>query len=38
MLRPADEPNLSPHWVSLLTSAGVEATHWSTVGAMNAGM
>lgn len=28
--------NLSPRWVSMLTDAGVEAVHWSTVGAMNA--
>jgi len=28
--------NLSPRWVSLLTSAGVEAVHWSTLGAANA--
>jgi predicted nuclease of predicted toxin-antitoxin system len=28
--------NLSPRWVELLTSAGVEAVHWSTVGASNA--
>jgi predicted nuclease of predicted toxin-antitoxin system len=28
--------NLSPRWVSLLTSAGIEAAHWSTIGATNA--
>ncbi len=28
--------NLSPRWVGLLTGTGVEAVHWSTVGAMNA--
>jgi len=28
--------NLSPRWVTLLAGAGVEAVHWSTVGAMNA--
>ncbi len=28
--------NLSPHWVGLLAEAGVEATHWSALGAMNA--
>jgi len=28
--------NLSPRWVGLLTGAGVEAVHWSTVGAVNA--
>lgn len=28
--------NLSPRWVGLLTGAGVETTHWSTVGAMTA--
>ncbi len=28
--------NLSPRWVDVLTHAGFEATHWSTVGAMNA--
>jgi predicted nuclease of predicted toxin-antitoxin system len=24
--------NLSPLWVSFLTSSGIEAVHWSTVG------
>ncbi len=28
--------NLSPRWVGLLTDAGTEAVHWSTVGALNA--
>jgi len=28
--------NLSPRWIGLLTGAGVEAVHWSLVGAMNA--
>lgn len=28
--------NLSPRWVTLLTNAGVEAMHWSTLGAKNA--
>jgi predicted nuclease of predicted toxin-antitoxin system len=28
--------NLSPRWVNLLTDAGIEAAHWSTVGAANA--
>jgi predicted nuclease of predicted toxin-antitoxin system len=28
--------NLSPRWVGLLTGAGVEAAHWSAVGAKNA--
>jgi predicted nuclease of predicted toxin-antitoxin system len=28
--------NLSPRWVNLLTEAGIEATHWSTLGAANA--
>lgn len=28
--------NLSPRWVGLLTGAGLEALHWSAVGAMNA--
>lgn len=28
--------NLSPRWVGLLCGAGIEAAHWSTVGAMNA--
>lgn len=28
--------NLSPRWVGLLTGAGIEATHWSAVGAKNA--
>lgn len=28
--------NLSPHWVAALQAAGVEARHWSTVGASTA--
>jgi predicted nuclease of predicted toxin-antitoxin system len=28
--------NLSPRWVGLLTNAGIEAAHWSTLGAKNA--
>ncbi|HKX40391.1 MAG TPA: DUF5615 family PIN-like protein [Burkholderiaceae bacterium] len=28
--------NLSPRWVGLLTAAGIEAVHWSAVGAKNA--
>jgi len=28
--------NLSPRWVSLLVNAGIEATHWSTIGEANA--
>lgn len=28
--------NLSPRWLGLLAGAGVEAVHWSTVGAKNA--
>jgi len=28
--------NLSPRWVDLLASAGIQAVHWSTVGPMNA--
>lgn len=28
--------NLSPRWVNLLTSAGIEAAHWSVLGAGNA--
>jgi predicted nuclease of predicted toxin-antitoxin system len=28
--------NLSPRWVGLLTDAGIEAAHWSSVGAPNA--
>ena len=28
--------NLSPRWVSLLTGAGIEALHWSAVGARDA--
>lgn len=28
--------NLSPRWVGLLTDAGIEAAHWSTLGANNA--
>lgn len=28
--------NLSPRWVGVLTEAGMEAEHWSTLGAHNA--
>jgi predicted nuclease of predicted toxin-antitoxin system len=28
--------NLSPRWVNLLSDAGIEAAHWSTLGARNA--
>lgn len=28
--------NLSPHWVDSLAKAGIEAAHWSKVGAANA--
>lgn len=28
--------NLSPRWVAVLVDAGVEAAHWSTLGANNA--
>ena len=28
--------NLSPRWVGLLTGAGIEAAHWSTLGANSA--
>ena len=28
--------NLSPRWVQALADAGIEATHWSTLGANNA--
>ena len=28
--------NLSPRWLGLLAGAGLEAVHWSTVGAKNA--
>lgn len=28
--------NLSPRWVSVLMGAGIEAVHWSTLGARNA--
>jgi predicted nuclease of predicted toxin-antitoxin system len=28
--------NLSPRWVGLLVGAGIEAAHWSTLGAKNA--
>ncbi|MBF0293592.1 MAG: DUF5615 family PIN-like protein [Magnetococcales bacterium] len=28
--------NLSPRWVEVLTDAGFEAAHWSTLGATNA--
>jgi predicted nuclease of predicted toxin-antitoxin system len=28
--------NLSPRWVDVLNAAGIDATHWSTLGANNA--
>ncbi len=28
--------NLSPRWVNLLADAGIEAAHWSMLGARNA--
>ena len=28
--------NLSPRWVEVLSGAGVQAVHWSTLGAKNA--
>lgn len=28
--------NLAPRWVAVLAEAGIEATHWSAVGAINA--
>ena len=28
--------NLSPRWISVLAEAGIEATHWSSLGAANA--
>jgi predicted nuclease of predicted toxin-antitoxin system len=28
--------NLSPRWLGVLAAAGIEATHWSTIGAANA--
>jgi predicted nuclease of predicted toxin-antitoxin system len=28
--------NLSPRWISFLTEAGIQAVHWSTLGAHNA--
>jgi predicted nuclease of predicted toxin-antitoxin system len=28
--------NLSPRWVNLLADAGIDATHWSMLGAANA--
>jgi predicted nuclease of predicted toxin-antitoxin system len=28
--------NLSPRWIEVLTDAGVQAVHWSTLGAKNA--
>lgn len=28
--------NLSPRWVGMLADAGIEAVHWSTLGASNA--
>ena len=28
--------NLSPRWIGVLTNAGIEATHWSSLGQANA--
>ena len=28
--------NLSPRWAGVFSAAGIEATHWSTLGAINA--
>ena len=28
--------NLSPRWIGVLADAGIEAAHWSTLGANNA--
>ena len=28
--------NLSPRWVNMLTQSGIEAAHWSALGAPNA--
>jgi len=28
--------NLSPRWAKVLAGAGIEAVHWSTLGAKNA--
>ncbi|MCL2831454.1 MAG: DUF5615 family PIN-like protein [Betaproteobacteria bacterium] len=28
--------NLSPRWIDVLSSAGIEAAHWSVIGAVNA--
>jgi len=28
--------NLSPAWVEIFAGAGIEATHWSTIGPANA--
>jgi len=28
--------NLSPRWISFLADTGIEAVHWSTLGANNA--
>ncbi len=28
--------NLSPRWITFLADAGIEAAHWSTLGANNA--
>lgn len=28
--------NLSPRWVGVLSDAGIDAAHWSTLGALNA--
>ncbi|HEX4596820.1 MAG TPA: DUF5615 family PIN-like protein [Burkholderiaceae bacterium] len=28
--------NLSPRWVDMLTDAGIQAVHWTVVGAKNA--
>lgn len=36
MMRFLIDMNLSPNWVPFLQQAGLEATHWSTVGAADA--
>src|SRR5689334_17093841 len=35
-MRVTVDMNLSPRWIGLLTKAGFEAAHWSTLGAANA--
>ncbi|MBL0011119.1 MAG: DUF5615 family PIN-like protein [Nitrosomonas sp.] len=35
-MKPLINTNLSPRWVDVLVNAGIEAAHWSAVGASNA--